>query len=99
MTKLMEAVPEHARLILLGDKDQLASVEAGAILGDICKGGSGKRGEGIAKSIVQLTRSYRFDGGSGIGVLAAAIRDGNSRAAIDCLVDNGIRVNVVPVRS
>ena len=35
MTKLAEAVPEAARLILLGDKDQLASVEAGAILGDI----------------------------------------------------------------
>jgi exodeoxyribonuclease V alpha subunit len=36
MTKLVEAVPSYARLILLGDKDQLASVEAGAILGDIC---------------------------------------------------------------
>jgi len=36
MAKLLEALPEHARLILLGDKDQLASVEAGAVLGDIC---------------------------------------------------------------
>jgi exodeoxyribonuclease V alpha subunit len=36
MAKLVAAVPAHARLILLGDKDQLASVEAGAILGDIC---------------------------------------------------------------
>lgn len=36
MTKLVEALPAHARLILLGDKDQLASVEAGAVLGDIC---------------------------------------------------------------
>lgn len=35
MTKLVEAVPQEARLILLGDKDQLASVEAGAILGDV----------------------------------------------------------------
>lgn len=35
MTKLVEAVPEDARLILLGDKDQLASVEAGAIFGDL----------------------------------------------------------------
>ncbi len=35
MTKLVEAVPRGARLILLGDKDQLASVEAGAIFGDI----------------------------------------------------------------
>ncbi len=35
MTKLAEAVSPHARLILLGDKDQLASVEAGSILADI----------------------------------------------------------------
>ena len=36
MAKLIEAVPENARLILIGDKDQLASVEAGSVLGDIC---------------------------------------------------------------
>jgi exodeoxyribonuclease V alpha subunit len=36
MTKLIQAVPENARLILIGDKDQLASVEAGSVLGDIC---------------------------------------------------------------
>lgn len=34
--KLVEALPAASRLILLGDKDQLASVEAGAVLGDIC---------------------------------------------------------------
>ncbi|MCD1125103.1 exodeoxyribonuclease V subunit alpha [Jinshanibacter sp. LJY008] len=37
MARLIEALPEHARLILLGDRDQLASVEAGAVLGDICR--------------------------------------------------------------
>jgi exodeoxyribonuclease V alpha subunit len=36
MAKLFDAVPENARLILIGDKDQLASVEAGSVLGDIC---------------------------------------------------------------
>jgi len=36
MAKLFQAVPENARLILIGDKDQLASVEAGSVLGDIC---------------------------------------------------------------
>ncbi len=35
MAKLFQAVPAHAHLILLGDRDQLASVEAGAVLGDI----------------------------------------------------------------
>ena len=36
MAKLVEALPETAKLILTGDKDQLTSVEAGAVLGDIC---------------------------------------------------------------
>ncbi len=36
MSKLVQATPSSARLILLGDRDQLASVEAGAVLGDIC---------------------------------------------------------------
>ncbi|WP_353191270.1 exodeoxyribonuclease V subunit alpha [Pandoraea pnomenusa] len=34
-TQLLEAVPEGARLILLGDKDQLAAVEAGAVFGEL----------------------------------------------------------------
>ncbi len=38
MAKLMAALPEHTKVILLGDKDQLASVEAGSVLGDICAG-------------------------------------------------------------
>jgi len=41
MSKLTAALPEDARLILLGDKDQLASVEAGAVLGDLCDQGRG----------------------------------------------------------
>lgn len=38
MARLVQALPPQARLILLGDRDQLASVEAGAVLGDICRG-------------------------------------------------------------
>lgn len=37
MANLLDALPDHARLVLLGDKDQLASVEAGAVLGDLCR--------------------------------------------------------------
>jgi exodeoxyribonuclease V alpha subunit len=36
MDRLVQAVPEDARLVILGDKDQLASVEAGAVFGDLC---------------------------------------------------------------
>lgn len=38
MCQLLDALREDARLILLGDKDQLSSVEAGMVLGDICMG-------------------------------------------------------------
>jgi exodeoxyribonuclease V alpha subunit len=39
MSKLVQALPLESRVILLGDKDQLASVEAGAVLADICDAG------------------------------------------------------------
>lgn len=35
--RLLEALPEHASLVLLGDRNQLASVEAGAVLGNLCR--------------------------------------------------------------
>lgn len=41
MACLLDALPRHARLVLLGDKDQLASVEAGALLGDLCRDAEG----------------------------------------------------------
>ena len=37
MAALLAALPPTARVVLLGDKDQLASVEAGAVLGDLCR--------------------------------------------------------------
>ncbi|WP_166259296.1 exodeoxyribonuclease V subunit alpha [Marinobacter salicampi] len=37
MASVLEAMPPRARLILLGDKDQLASVDAGAVLGELCQ--------------------------------------------------------------
>jgi len=40
MARLLDAVPLDARVLLLGDEDQLASVEAGAVLGDICNSGA-----------------------------------------------------------
>jgi len=42
MTRLLSAVPDDARVILLGDEYQLASVEAGSVLGDICSAATGR---------------------------------------------------------
>jgi exodeoxyribonuclease V alpha subunit len=55
MSKLLQALPRHARLILLGDKDQLASVEAGYVLGDICDTGNV---HSFSPSFCQAVREY-----------------------------------------
>ncbi|MFM1770067.1 MAG: hypothetical protein RJA22_2596 [Verrucomicrobiota bacterium] len=48
MARLFDALPPHARVVLVGDKDQLASVEAGAVLGDLCSGHRPEYSEGFA---------------------------------------------------
>ncbi|MBL8344245.1 MAG: exodeoxyribonuclease V subunit alpha [Rubrivivax sp.] len=46
MARLLDALSPAARLVLLGDKDQLASVEAGAVMGDLCHGAGAGGAEG-----------------------------------------------------
>ncbi|MES9970518.1 MAG: exodeoxyribonuclease V subunit alpha [Candidatus Thiodiazotropha sp.] len=55
MTKLLQAMPESARLVLLGDRDQLASVEAGSVMGDLCAGCHGPDA-GFAARLREITR-------------------------------------------
>lgn len=94
MTHLLEAVPEHARLILLGDRHQLASVDAGAILADVCEGA---RVAPLSEAVVHLTRSYRFREGGGIGALAAALHAGDSEGALALLRAGGGEVELRPL--
>ncbi len=54
MARLIDALPSATRLILLGDRDQLASVEAGAVLGDICGAGNAFSAA-FRDQLVQLT--------------------------------------------
>lgn len=58
MSKLVQALPSDARLVLLGDKDQLASVEAGAVLGDICDTG---RIHGFSNDLLNRFREITGD--------------------------------------
>ncbi|MEO6698035.1 MAG: exodeoxyribonuclease V subunit alpha [Paraperlucidibaca sp.] len=90
MAALMEALPTEARVILLGDKDQLASVEAGAVLADLCSvvntGSSGELtptlpAEKAPAHVAQLQQSFRFDAQRGIGKLAQAVRTGQAQSA------------------
>lgn len=57
MSKLLAAVPAQARLILLGDKDQLASVEAGSILADIY----GDEAKAISAAMASRLREVGID--------------------------------------
>lgn len=53
MAQLLVALPLHARLILLGDRDQLAAVEAGAVFAELCEGQGFSRS--TARRLQQLT--------------------------------------------
>jgi exodeoxyribonuclease V alpha subunit len=86
MARLIEALRSGARLILVGDPGQLASIEAGAVLGDIVGiGGDGgsRVGSDPPPEIVELDRVHRF--GGGIARLATAIRAGDGDAVIELL--------------
>ena len=96
MDALFESLRPSARLILLGDHDQLASVEAGSVLADIV---SVADGGPLQRSVQRLTTSHRFDDTKGIGALARAIRDGDADAAIAALQSNDGSVQQVPQQS
>ncbi|WP_230079023.1 exodeoxyribonuclease V subunit alpha, partial [Yersinia enterocolitica] len=55
MARLIAALPTKAQVIFLGDRDQLASVEAGAVLGDICRFAELGYSEPRAKQLARLT--------------------------------------------
>lgn len=58
MAALLQALPPGARLVLLGDRDQLASVEAGAVMGELCAGpGSGSGPTGYAPATVHWVQA------------------------------------------
>jgi exodeoxyribonuclease V alpha subunit len=99
MARLLEAVRPDARLILVGDPDQLASVEAGAVLGDLVRadgvadpdldaclhavGAALPGDEPVINGVVALDRIWRF--GGAIASLARAIRAGDADTVVELL--------------
>ena len=83
MARLLESVRPQTRLLFVGDPDQLASVDAGAVLADLVDGLGTRHDARVAA----LKTSHRF--GSSIGELAASIRDGDADLAIEKLRASG----------
>ncbi len=67
MAALLSALPDNTRLVLLGDKDQLSSVEAGAVLGDICQSGDQSRYTRETTTWIQKYTGYDLRGFEGDG--------------------------------
>ena len=85
MARLLEAVRPEARLVLVGDADQLASVDAGAVLKDLVDGYAALNGP-----VSRLGPTRRF--GEHIAALAAAVRDGDAEATLAVLRAGGDEV-------
>jgi exodeoxyribonuclease V alpha subunit len=95
MCRLVTALKPGARLILLGDKDQLASVDAGYVLGDICEAvGVNSNGPTISTA-VELQRNFRFGADSAIGRIAALVRAGEAPPVLAALNELDGKADVV----
>ena len=81
-THLLEALAPAARLLLLGDRDQLAAVEKGVVFAELARDDIEAP---LRASVVLLRRNYRFAADSGIGRLATAINRGASDEAFALL--------------
>lgn len=68
-SKLLEAIPTGARVFILGDKNQLPSVECGAVFGDLLALPQ------LKNNVVTLTESQRFKKGSDIDILANIVNN------------------------
>ncbi|RYJ07138.1 MAG: exodeoxyribonuclease V subunit alpha [Actinomycetales bacterium] len=89
MERLVQAVPASCRLVLVGDADQLASVEAGAVLHDVVEGLGGL----ASPWVTRLSRGHRFDGA--VSDLAEAVVEGDADRALAVLTGPDEHVRLV----
>ncbi len=84
MLRLFEALPDSCRILLLGDKDQLASVDVGSVLSDILEASASEE-SALAASVEHLTKTYRFAEDSGIYRACQLARNGDEEAFAEML--------------
>ena len=77
--QLLDALLPHSRLFLLGDKDQLPSVEGGAVLADIQA--AARHNSALGERCIHLNVSHRFPSDSPIGRISAAVNSEAGDAA------------------
>lgn len=80
MTHVLDALPPTATLILVGDKDQLASVDSGSVLADICLAS-----EMGPLFVTHMHGKYRFAEGSPVAMISDAINANKSQKLMDSL--------------
>lgn len=80
LTRLLEAVPEKARVILLGDKNQLSSIQAGSVFSDICNAKS------LSSLLFVLEYNFRSKGKTGIENLSKAVNENNRHSLEKILI-------------
>jgi exodeoxyribonuclease V alpha subunit len=90
MCKLLEAVPPAATLVLIGDRDQLPSVETGDVLAALCDAGA-TQASPLARHRAHLSKSHRQSGDIDVAALASLVRDGDGDAALAGLQDDRFR--------
>ena len=83
MARVLAVLPTGARLVLLGDASQLASVQPGAVFADLCR--AGRREAPLAPCVTELAHNWRFDEAGGIGRVAAATVAGDAVAVLAAL--------------
>jgi len=83
MARLLDAIPETAKIILLGDKNQLSSVDVGTVLNDLMEA-SEQSNHPIRHCAVMLRKSWRTTGS--ISETCDAIRDGDSTRAWNTII-------------
>ncbi|MEP7383315.1 MAG: exodeoxyribonuclease V subunit alpha [Gemmatimonadota bacterium] len=85
---LLRALKPGARLMLVGDHNQLASVDAGDVLGALCRSAQlGASGSPLFDSVTWLETSWRFQDHPAIGTLARAILAGDGDAVLAVCAD------------
>ncbi|NLF24896.1 MAG: exodeoxyribonuclease V subunit alpha [Deltaproteobacteria bacterium] len=86
MARLCAALLPGVDFVMLGDKDQLASVEAGAVLGEICQAGL-EPASPLFGRIAELTENHRSANAEGLVSAASAIRRADARGLFEALGD------------